>query len=63
MLTINHKEAGDPQCSHAIDEATEQELFESAKAYYFLQYTVYFIDKYDVICGLCKYGYSNHNLT
>ena len=31
MLAINCKEAGDPQCSHTITGATEQELFENAK--------------------------------
>jgi predicted small metal-binding protein len=31
MLSINCKEAGDPQCSHTITGATEQELFENAK--------------------------------
>jgi predicted small metal-binding protein len=31
MLAINCKEAGDPQCSHTLTGATEQELFENAK--------------------------------
>ena len=31
MLSINCKEAGDPQCSHTITGVTEQELFENAK--------------------------------
>lgn len=31
MLSINCKEAGDPECSHTITGATEQELFENAK--------------------------------
>lgn len=31
MLSINCKEAGDPNCSHTITGATEQELFETAK--------------------------------
>ena len=31
MLSINCKEAGDPNCSHTITGATEQELFENAK--------------------------------
>jgi predicted small metal-binding protein len=31
MLSINCKEAGDPQCSHTITGATEKELFENAK--------------------------------
>ena len=31
MLSINCKEAGDPQCSHTITGATDQELFENAR--------------------------------
>ena len=31
MLSINCKEAGDPQCSHTIIGATDQELFENAR--------------------------------
>lgn len=31
MLSINCKEAGDPNCSHTITGNTEQELFENAK--------------------------------
>lgn len=31
MLSINCKDAGDPECSHTITGATEQELFDNAK--------------------------------
>ena len=31
LLSINCKEAGDPQCSHTITGTTEQELFENTK--------------------------------
>jgi predicted small metal-binding protein len=31
MLSINCKDAGDPECSHTINGATEQELFDNAK--------------------------------
>ena len=31
MLSINCKDAGDPECSHTITGATEQELFGNAK--------------------------------
>ena len=31
MLSINCKEAGDPNCSHTITDNTEQELFENTK--------------------------------
>jgi predicted small metal-binding protein len=31
MLSINCKDAGDPQCSYTITGATEQELYENAK--------------------------------
>lgn len=31
MLSINCKEAVDPQCSHTITGATDQELFENAR--------------------------------
>ena len=31
MLSINCKEAGDPQCSNTITGATDQELFENAR--------------------------------
>jgi len=31
MLSINCKDAGDPQCSYTITGTTEQELYENAK--------------------------------
>jgi predicted small metal-binding protein len=35
MLSINCKDAGDPECSHTITGATELELFDNAKKHAF----------------------------